>query len=142
MGSSQDIMHTFIGREIASNFSQSDGWAVTQSRTLSGYNQVFLVERFMKGMKETVKLGVTFDRAVPKDLVDLVAAPMAGDTSFSSAKLRYEMIVPRNADISTVPASWRIRYMNAFTFEGNSLVWQKKPVTKPKEETVVKAVVQ
>ena len=32
--------------------------------------------------------------------------------------------------------------MNAFTFEGNSLVWQKKPVTKPKEETVVKAVAQ
>lgn len=142
MGSSQDIMRTFVGREIASNFSQSDGWAVTQSRTLSGYNQVFLVERFMKGMKETVKLGVTFDRLVPQDLIDLVTASMTGDTSFSSAKLRYEMIVPRNTDVSTVPASWRIHYMNAFAFEGNSLVWQKKPITKPKEEAVATTGVQ
>jgi hypothetical protein len=136
MGSSQDIMHTFTGREIASNFSQSDGWAVAQSRTFSGYNQMFVIERFVRGTKETVKLGVTFDRSVPQGLIDLVAASMTGDTSFSSAKLRYEMIVPRNTDISTVPASWRVHYMNAFAFEGNSLVWQKKPVTKPKEEAV------
>jgi len=142
MGSSQDIMHTFVGREIASNFSQSDGWAIAQSRTLSGYNRMFVIERFTRGTKETVKLGVTFDRSVPQDLIDLVAASMTGDTSFSSAKLRYEMIVPRNADVSTVPPSWRIHFMNAFLFEGNSLVWQKKPITKPKEETVARARVQ
>ena len=142
MGSSQDIMHTFIGREIASNFSQTDGWAIGQSRSLSGYNRMFVIERFVRGTKETVKLGVTFDQSVPQDLIDLVTAPMTGDTSFSSAKLRYEMIVPRNTDISTVPASWRIHYMNAFAFEGNSLVWQKKPITKPKEEAVATTGVQ
>ena len=141
MGSSQDVMRLYITREISGNFSQADGWSVAKSHTLSGYNQVFFIERFYNGMKELVKLGVTFDRVVPQGLIDFMTTGLPGASSFSQRQNRFEMIVPKNTDISAVPASWKIHYMNTFGYEGESLVWNKKPVRKEKEEPAKKHAV-
>ena len=134
MGSSQDVMRLYITREISGNFSQTDGWSVAKSHTVSGYNQVFFIERFRNGMKERVKLGVTFDRVVPQSLIDLMTTGLPDEPRFSERQKRFEVIVPKNTDISAVPASWKIHYMNTFGYEGESLIWNKKPVRKDKED--------
>ena len=130
-------MRLYITREISGNFSQTDGWSVAKSQTLSGYNQVFFIERFNNGMKELVKLGVTFDRVVPQNLID----SMTTGTPGSQRQNRFEVIVPKNTDISAVPASWQIHYMNTFGYEGESLVWNKKPVRKDKEDPAKKQAI-
>jgi len=141
MGSSQDVMRLYITREISGNFSQIDGWSVAKSQTLSGYNQVFFIERFKNGMKELVKLGVTFDRVVPQSLIEFMTTGSPVVSSFSQRQNRFEVIVPKNTDISAVPASWKIHYMNTFGYEGESLVWNKKPVRKDKEDPAKKQAV-
>ncbi len=141
MGSSQDVMRLYITREISGNFSQIDGWSVAKSQTLSGYNQVFFIERFNNGMKELVKLGVTFDRVVPQSLIDSMTTGLPESSSFSQRQNRFEVIVPKNTDISAVPVSWKIHYMNTFGYEGESLVWNKKPVRKDKEDPAKKQAV-
>lgn len=138
MGSSKDIMHLFIAREIAGNFSQSEGWTVTQSRAGKGYNQVFVIDRFKMGSKESVTLGVSFDRAVTQNFIDFMRAGVSNDTSFKPVSQRFELMVPRNSDVSAVPESWKIHFMKSFGFEGESLIWHKKPVRKTTEEPVKK----
>jgi hypothetical protein len=141
MGSSQDVMRLYIAREVSSNFPQSAGWTVAQSKTLSGYNQVFFIERYANGMIESVKLGVTFDPSVPKDLIDLMSAGLPYKPSFPVSKTRTFLIAPRNADTLAVPAAWKVHFMNAFGFEDEALIWYKKPVRKEKEEAAKKHAV-
>jgi hypothetical protein len=132
MGSSQDVMHIFVNREISGNFSQIDGWSVAKSQTLSGYNQVFSIERFYNGMKDFAKLGVSFDKTVPQGLIDSMIAGVPA--SSPARRTRFDVIVPKNTDVSAVPASWNIHFMNTFGYEGESLIWNKKPVMKEKEQ--------
>ena len=141
MGSSQDVMRLYIAREVSSNFPQSAGWTVAQSKALAGYNQVFFIERYANGVIESVKLGVTFDRTVPKDLIDLMGAGLPYKPSFPVSKTRTFLIAPRNTDTSAVPASWNIHFMNAFGYEDEVLIWYKKPVRKEKEEQAKKQAV-
>jgi hypothetical protein len=141
MGSSQDVMRLYIAREVSSNFPQSAGWTVAQSKTLSGYNQVFFIERYANGMIESVKLGVTFDPSVPKDLIDLMSAGLPYKPSFPVSKTRTFLIAPRNTDTSAVPASFKVHFMDAFGFEDEALIWYKKPVRKEKEEAAKKHAV-
>ena len=134
-------MRLYIAREVSSNFPQSAGWTVAQSKTLSGYNQVFFIERYANGMIESVKLGVTFDPSVPKGLIDLMSAGLPYKPSFPVSKTRIFLIAPRNADTSAVPAAWKVHFMNAFGFEDEALIWYKKPVRKEKEEAAKKHAV-
>ncbi len=131
-------MRLYITREVSSNFPQSAGWTVAQSKTLSGYNQVFFIERYDNGMIESVKLGVTFDPSVPKDLIDLMSAGLPYKPSFPVSKTRTFLIAPRNTDTSAVPAAWKVHFMDAFGFEDEALIWYKKPVRKEKEEAAKK----
>ncbi len=133
-------MRLYIAREVSSNFPQSAGWTVAQSRTLAGYNQVFFIERYANGVIESVKLGVTFDRTVPKDLIDLMGAGLPYKPSFPVSKTRIFLIAPKNTDTSAVPASWKVHFMDAFGFEDEALIWYKKPVRKEKEEAAKKQV--
>jgi hypothetical protein len=141
MGSLQDVMRLYITREVSSNFPQSAGWTVAQSKILSGYNQVFFIERYNNGMIESVKLGVTFDSTVPKDFIDFMNAGIPYKPSFPVSKTRTFLIAPRNTDTSAVPASCKVHFMNAFGFEDEALIWYKKPVRKEKEEQAKKQAV-
>jgi hypothetical protein len=141
MGSSKDIMHLVIAREIAGNFSRIDGWTSTQLRIGKGYNQVFSIDRYVMGTKESVILGVSFDRAVTQDFIDFISTAVTGGTAFPQMRQRFDIMVPKNADISVVPPSWKIHLMNEFGFDGESLIWIKKPVRKTTEEPVKKPAV-
>jgi hypothetical protein len=85
-------------------------------------------------MIEFVKLGITFDRVVPQDLIDFMNAVIPYKPSFPVSKTRTILIAPKNADTSAVPASWNVHYMTAFGYEDEALIWYKKKVRKEKEE--------
>lgn len=130
MGSSTDVMRTFIAREISAIFSQNDGWSVEQTSTISGYNQIFSLTRFYNGMKETVKMGVCLDRAVSPEFV----AGMQSAVSGAQGSPKVGLLVAKNADVAAVPEAWRVLAMQAFGYEGENLVWYKNPARRVKPE--------
>jgi hypothetical protein len=128
MGSSTDVMQTYISREIAGVYAGSAGWNIAQSNPLTGYNKVIVLEKVENGTKETVFLGVTFDRAVPEDLLNVMKQTKLASSVYQSKPPRREILVPKNADTSAVPKDFNIRPMNSFGFDGEALIWYKKPV--------------
>lgn len=132
MGSSTDVMRTFIVREISANFPQNDGWALKESKTVSGYNQTFSIERFHNGMMESVKLGVCLDRTVSPEFIDLVRSEAPAAQGRSPA--RVGLLVTKNADVSAVPDTWKVFTLQAFGYEGENLVWYKNPARRVKPE--------
>ena len=125
MGSSIDVMRTFIAREISANFSQNDGWAVAKTRPFSGYNEALSIERFYNGANETVTMGVCMENAVPAEFIDFIkaSAPATGKCG---------VLVAKNADISAVPKTWKVLTMQAFGYEDEKLVWYRNPARKPR----------
>ncbi len=128
MGSSKDVMQTYISREVGNLYSGSAGWNIAESNSLSNYNSVLVLEKLENGTKETVFLGVTFDRTVPDNMLTLLKQTTLKKSVFLSKPPRREILVPRNADTSGVPKEYQIRFMNSFGFQGESLIWIKKPV--------------
>lgn len=129
MGFSSDIMHDFVAKEIKSLFSSYDGWKYTEQPAGSGYDSLVVLERLNDGHRESVNVLVTFARSVPAPLPEeLTATKRSMDgtpTRFASA-----VMVPANADTSSVPAGIRIYTMRSFAFDGKDLIWLKKPVRK------------
>lgn len=54
----------------------------------------------------------------------------------SRPRYDYAVIVPANADTSSLPKDLKVFIMKSFAFEGKELIWVKKPVRKT--EVVVK----
>ena len=129
MGFSSDIMHDFVAKEIKSLFSSFDGWKYTEKTVGSGYDSLVILERLNGGHRESVKVLVTFTRSVsdplPEELTATERSMDGTPTRFASA-----VMVPANADTSSVPAGIRIYTMRSFAFEGKDLIWVKKPVRK------------
>jgi len=121
-------MHTYISREIGNVYSGSAGWNVATSNLLSGYDQVDVLERIANGRKETVFIGVSFGLKVPETMINALKQSTVKSSVFQAAKPKYEILVPKNTDTSAVPKEFQVRFMNAFGFEDEALVWYKKPV--------------
>jgi hypothetical protein len=133
MGSSQDIMHQFARQEINRFFSTFDGWRIKPIPETGGYDRQFLAERMISGNKESTKVLVSFDKTVTKEKLESMRSSINGP--YGQVKMNnILLIVPQNADVSSVPGDVRISFMNSFAFLGNDLTWTKKPVLKTKEE--------
>ncbi|MCK9591283.1 MAG: hypothetical protein M0Q91_04660 [Methanoregula sp.] len=133
MGSSQDIMHQFARQEINRFFSTYDGWKITPQSEAGGYDQQFNAERTISGNREATKVLVSFDKTVPKAKLESMRSSATGPYG-QVQKNNILLIVPQNADTSSVPDDVRISLMNSFAFQGNDLTWTKKPVQKTEEE--------
>jgi len=132
MGSSQDIMHQFARQEINRYFSTYDGWKITPSPQ-GGYDQEFNAERTISGNKESTKVLVSFDKTIAKERLESMRSSATGPYG-QVHKNNILLIVPQNADTSSVPNDVKISLMNSFAFQGNDLIWTKKPVQKTEEE--------
>lgn len=134
MGSNQDIMHQFARQEINRFFSTYDGWKITALPEAGGYDQEFIAERSISGKKELNKILVSFEKKVSKDKLEAMRSSERGPYGqvFSS---NVALIVPQNADTSSLPGDIRLLFMKSFAFEGNALAWMKKPVQKPAEKS-------
>jgi hypothetical protein len=139
MGSSQDIMHQFARQEINRFFSTYDGWKITPLPETVGYDREYTAERTISGNKELNKVLVSFEKKVPKEKLEQMRSSVKGPYGMAK-KSEILLIVPQNSDTSSVPTDVRIHFMNSFAFEGNDLIWTKKPVQKSNEEKA-KAVI-
>jgi hypothetical protein len=133
MGSSQDIMHQFARQEINRFFSTYDGWKITPLPETAGYDREYIAQRSVNGKKELNKVLVSFEKKVPKDKLEQMRSSVTGPYG-QVQKSEILLIVPQNSDTTSVPNDVRIHFMNSFAFQGNDLIWTKKPVQKSEEE--------
>jgi len=120
-------MHEFVSQEIRHLYSTYDGWKVAYRSTVTDYDEVICLQRLTGGSREFAKVGVTFSREVDPALVDKVTTPeRSGDGTVS--RFRSALILPGNADASAVPENVAVHHMRSFAFDGESLIWLKKPV--------------
>jgi len=133
MGSNQDIMHQFARQEINRLFSTYDGWRITPLPEGKGYDREFIADRMVSGNKETTRVLVSYEKNVPAEKTERMRSSTTGPYG-QVQKSNLLLIVPQNTNTSSVPADVRISFMKSFAFEGDSLEWMKKPVTKPAEE--------
>jgi len=136
MGSNQDIMHQFARQEINRFFSTYDGWTITPLTQSSGYDQEFVAERTISGNKELNKVLVSFEKKVPKQKLEQMRSTVTGPYG-QVHKSSILLIVPQNSETSSVPNDVRLHFMNSFAFQGNELIWVKKPVQKEEKAKVV-----
>jgi hypothetical protein len=139
MGSNQDIMHQFARQEINRFFSTYDGWKITPLPEAGGYDREFIAERTISGNKELNKVLVSFEKKVSKEKLERMRSSVTGPYG-QVHKSNILLIVPQNADTSSVPKDIRISLMNSFSFDGNVLAWTKKPVKKSDDEKMKAAV--
>lgn len=134
MGFSSDIMHDFVAKEIRSIYSSYDGWNYSARPTGDGNDSLAVLERRNNGHRECMKILVTFRKSVPFPLpADLTNADCAADGTLT--RFGYAVMVPGNADTSSVPEGTRVYIMKSFAFEGRELAWLKKPVRKSENVT-------
>jgi hypothetical protein len=136
MGSNQDIMHQFARQEINRFFSTYDGWKITPLPESAGYDREYLAERTISGNKELNKVLVSFEKKVPKQKLELMRSSVTGPYG-QVHKSTILLIVPQNSDTSSVPNDVRLHFMNSFAFQGNDLIWVKKPVQKEEKAKVM-----
>ena len=133
MGSSQDIMHQFARQEINRFFSTYDGWKITPLPEAGGYDREFIAERIISGKKESSRVLVSFEKSVQGEKIESMRSTITGPYG-QAQKNDILLIVPHNADTTSVPNDVRISFMNSFAFDGDALAWTKKPVQKSEEE--------
>ncbi len=133
MGSGKDIMHQFVRQEINRYFSTYDGWKITPLPETVGYDREFVAERTISGNRELSKVLVSFEKKVDKEKLERMRSSVPGPYG-QVQKSTILLIVPRNSDTSAVPGDIRIASMHSFAFQGNNLVWMKKPVKNSERE--------
>lgn len=134
MGYSSDIMHDFVAREIRNIYSSYDGWTSTSRPAGTGYDTLVTLERQVNGHRELIRVLVTFERAVPSVLPEELVRPVRAADG-TQTRQGYAILVPKNTDTAKAPAGLHIRFMQSFAFEGDELVWKKKPVRKAEQVT-------
>ena len=138
MGSQQDIMNDFALQELRRIYSSYDGWKMSPQKLGSGYDTLVRLSRLSGGHRDIVKVLVTFNKAIPANLVEELNKK---DMTTDGMPARYDsaVIAPLNTNTSALPAGTKIYPMNSFEFEGDELVWTKKKVAKAPEAAVKKA---
>jgi hypothetical protein len=135
MGFSSDIMDDFVAKEIKNIYSTYDGWKITPRKLDGGYDTVVALDRRNGGHRECTNVLVTFRKTVPEELMTELHTP--GKSSDGTVtRYGYAVLVPANADTAAVPAGTLIYTMKSFAYDGNALVWLKKPVRKTEPEKI------
>ena len=130
MGYSGDIMHDMALKELKRHYPTSEGWSIAGESTKFGENEIFSLYR--RGLrKQSAIVGIVFDRQLTHEFI----AALTGNKASSIRGL----IIPQGVDTSHLPAGVKIGFMRAFRYEGNDLLWLKKPVTNTVTAAVSKA---
>ncbi|MCK9579145.1 MAG: hypothetical protein M0Q92_01695 [Methanoregula sp.] len=129
MGISSDIMHDFVAKEIRAIYSSCDGWKITERPVGNNYDRIAVIERCSNGHRECVKILVTFARDFSSDLLDELKKPEPVYDG-TVARNSFAVMIPANANMSSIPAGLLVHTMRSFAFDGRELAWVKKPVRK------------
>jgi hypothetical protein len=137
MGFSSDIMDDFVAKEIKNIFSTYDGWKITPRKLDGGYDTLVTLERRNGGHRDCTNVLVTFQKTVPAELItELHQTKKSSDGTVT--RYSFAVLVPANANTAGVPAGTTIYTMKSFAYDGNALIWLKKPVRKTVEPEKVK----
>ncbi|MFA5254424.1 MAG: hypothetical protein WC367_07120 [Methanoregula sp.] len=129
MGDIRDVMHDHTAREIQNIYSGYEGWASSLVPVGNGNDTIVTLERQNGGHRDVVNVLVTYARTAPAVFPgDRAAKKRAADGTL--LRQEYAILVPKNADVSAVPAGVKIHFMHSFVYEGDELVWVKKPVRR------------
>ena len=141
MGSNQDIMHGFVRQEINRLFSRYDGWNLTPQEPADGYNSRFVAERTLNGKRESKNILVSFENALPAEEFEPMRTSRTGDYG-QKLTPGIALILPQQADISTVPGDVTVYFMKSFAIRDGTLMWLKRPLreTTEKKEATLKTV--
>ncbi len=129
-------MHGFVQQEINRFFSRSDGWNLIPQEPSEGYTRRFIAERTVQGKRDIQNILVTFEKSVPADATEGMRTSAAGAYGQRMTP-GITVILPQNADVSTVPGDVRINFMKSFAIRDGELTWVKRSFPRPKEEKKV-----
>ncbi len=134
MGMSSDIMHDFVLQEIKRIYSGYDGWKITPGKKGTGYDTFFHLSRRVNGEPEIANIFVTFKKEISPEIIpDLMTSgtsPYGGRIKSDSA-----IFAPQGADTTGIPGGIKIFPMASFAFDGENLIWVKKPVCQSPDTT-------
>ena len=122
MGFTEDVMQSFIEKEIRSHFPKRDGWNQIPVASREDSGRVIRVSRYFLGSEQNVIVGTTF-HAIPSP--DHVAAVNTLSQETRSCRGKY-ILVPQGTDTSEVPDDIRVLWMRSFGFDQSKLVWLTK----------------
>lgn len=126
MGSESDIMQHFILNDIRRHFPECDGWRIVSSEAVTGYNQVFRIERRNIYGEDRVFLGFSYDRTLPPELAERINKG-EGSRPENSVRVRKAVLVPQGAEVPGLDAGTEIFRMRKFAYDGPHLVWLNHP---------------
>jgi hypothetical protein len=134
MGISSDIMHDFVLQEIKRIYSGYDGWKITPGKKGTGYDTFFHLSRRVNGEPETANIFVTFKKEVSPEIIpDLMTSEFSPYGGRVNPKVA--IIAPRGADTTGLSGGIKIFTMVLFAFDGDNLIWVKKPVCQSPDTT-------
>jgi hypothetical protein len=79
--------------------------------------------------REIVKVGVSFSKNVDPALIEKIMVPERSSDGTVS-RFSSSLIVPANAQTASLPGNIPVYQMRSYGFEGENLIWLKKPVRK------------
>jgi hypothetical protein len=122
MGSNEDTMHQFERKELSQAFPLSDGWKRNPliSPGTNGSTHVFRRDLWVGSEFATVI--VLYEPVVN---VQTVAA-IRTHYNNNSVKNRIFLMVPKNADVTSVPKDIGVIPMSSFGYNDGNLVWLTK----------------
>ncbi len=125
MGSTDDIMHEFVKKELKRLYPSVDGWQIRQGKT-GGKEQGFVVSRRILGKAEGALILVSFDRIVSSRTVETLSAMSRAEPIPGVASPKKILVVPKNTNVATVTGDITILPMASFAWEEKELVWLKR----------------
>jgi hypothetical protein len=125
MGSTDDIMHEFVKKELKRLYPSVDGWQIKQAKT-EGKEQGFVVSRRILGKTEGVHVLVSFDRIVSPATVDTLTTMSRSEPVPGLASPKKILVVPQNTKVPSVPGDVTVLPMQSFAWEEKELVWLKR----------------
>jgi hypothetical protein len=125
MGSTDDIMHEFVKKELKRLYPSVDGWQIKQAKT-QGKEQGFVVSRRLLGKTEGAHVLVSFDRIVPAATIDNLAAMSRSEPIPGLASPQKILVVPKNTKVPSIPGDVTVLPMQSFAWEEKELVWLKR----------------
>ena len=125
MGSTDDIMHEFVKKELKRLYPSVDGWQIRKART-TGKEQGFVVSRRILGKTEGAHILVSFDRIVSPPTLETLAAMSRSEPIPGLAATKKILVVPKNTKIPSVPGDVTVLTMQSFAWEEKELVWLKR----------------
>jgi hypothetical protein len=125
MGSTDDIMHEFVKKELTRLYPSVDGWQIKQAKT-GGKEQGFVVSRRILGKTEGSHVLVSFDRVVSQKTLDALAAMSASEPIPGLAGPKKILVVPQNTKVSSPSGDITVLPMQSFAWEDKELVWLKR----------------